>query len=1062
MYVFVLKQPLLFCCRCGTESTGGYTGDDTSTLAGDDNSVINAKLDTETWLKSLAVRALGREEVMSSSAETLSSLTRLTKKNIMALDLMMSSPQKRPPPLDDGECSEYSVDQEGFYTSFHNDSGLRKSNGTLVDEEEEELSLSKDSHSLCSVDSVIHNPQGSGEKFAGSKASSGKILNKVTHPAPPKRTSSCSEGGPKSPQDSSSFSDTDQEAMSSRVISKTQISNTTIPSMCLVLSDEDSSLSRQTSMEGDPSVNKCSSENVADANQSQENSMTNPSQFSHFDGKGALDHSNISEDNSHFQTLPKTFHTKSKESQPYDYTKSWPRCMNKKGSEEHPKSGILKNTDRSLSGPKTPKSLNFSPVINMFNPGTPLSLQLPLMSSPTSDEDGGKESKIANLSEEGIYKLTVQEERKDLPLKYHPTLVVKPGARSQSSERKSSQESENVPCEKDSENPPSFSSFTGNNTQTFGSHQNGAVSNQTTPDSSVTFAGAHSLSSFGSINSLESAGSISLTNSLTYVTMPSSCSSPNLSNLDVPMMNTPTGSFESLSEPSTFSSSSLPNQASNTTDNSNLSSTIETIAITTNSLDSFSETPIENRSFRTFSGPPMSTSTPHSSVSRLGNQSRIHNPPPPPQRNKYSAATYSEPAHKVEERGRRRVRQEAVVPQEPERKLKSSKSLPENVVGYTSTKYQERTRNYKPTKEVPTSNRKRGAVVNVMNLNHNGPSYQEESTNRTDSYRVATADPTNERQSYKSFPTEQSNRTDSYRVAMADSNSCRTGSYRVAMKESLSCPTFQPKPSNPPPLTNQNSSYNGVSDHYNNSPSSSNEYLLDCTRTDSYRVAVRNTQGVVVNNDAIQRNSSYRVAVDEMQPFMMDSRMNGLNSGGDLASGRDSRRMGITNIDQVKEIPGNQDSKIIGGVDVSKIDTSKVVRRRQKSDVDPISVISSRDASKNANRSHKSSNKRHSNSSTYIKFDPIFELGEDMMLSMESLKTGSNSSLKMSPSDFTDHGYGFNKEPMKISGSGNQKYPSEKSSSSLIGSIKSTFKSKSSSSKQNNSANDDDWRFSMV
>nr|XP_034332489.1 uncharacterized protein LOC117680542 [Crassostrea gigas] len=436
--------------RCGTESTGGYTGDDTSTLAGDDNSVINAKLDTETWLKSLAVRALGREEVMSSSAETLSSLTRLTKKNIMALDLMMSSPQKRPPPFDDGECSEYSVDQEGFYTSFHNDSGLRKSNGTLVDEEEEEeLSLSKDSHSLCSVDSVIHNPQGAGEKFAGTKASSGKILNKVTPPAPPKRTSSCSEGGPKSPQDSSSFSDTDQEAMSSRVISKTQISNTTIPSMCLVLSDEDSSLSRQTSMEGDPSVNKCSSENVADTDQSQENSMTNPSQLSHFDGKGALDHSNISEDNSHFQTLPKTFHAKSKESQPYDYTKSWPRCMNKKSSEEHPKCGILKNTDRSLSGPKTPKSLNFSPVINMFNPGTPLSLQLPLVSSPTSDEDGGKESKIANLSEEGIYKLTVQEERKDLPLKYHPTLVVKPGARSQSSERKSSQEFENLPCEKD-------------------------------------------------------------------------------------------------------------------------------------------------------------------------------------------------------------------------------------------------------------------------------------------------------------------------------------------------------------------------------------------------------------------------------------------------------------------------------------------------------------------------------------------------------------------------------------------------------------------------------------
>ena len=1027
--------------------------------------MVNAKLDTESWLKRLAVRASGREDVTSSSAETLSSLTRLTKKNIMALDLMMSSPRKPSTPFDDGECSEYSVDQEGFYTSFHNDSGLRKSNGTLVDEEEEEeeLSLSKDSQSLCSVDSVIHNPNGAGEKFAGAKGSGGKIINKVAPPAPPKRTSSCSEGGPKSPQDSSSYSDTDQEAMSSRLISKTQISNTTIPSMCLVLSDEDSSLSRQTSVEGDPTLERHSSGNVTDVNKMQDD-VSNPSQFSVFDGKGALGDTNMKEDNGYCQTLPKASHAKSMESEPYDYTKSWPRCMNKKSSEDHPRSGILKSTDRSLSGPKTPKSLNFSPVINMFNPGTPLSLQLPLVSSPTSDENGEKEANVASLSEEGIYKLTVQEERKDLPLKYQPTLTVKPGARSQSSERKNPQESENMPCEKDSRKSPSSltSTFVGNNTQTFVPHPNGAVSNQSMSESSMNFSGTHNLSSFGSINSLESAGTVSLSNSLTYVTMPSSCSSPNLSNLDVPMLNTPTGSFDSLAEDSTFSVSDPSDHFSNTIDNSNLSSTIETIAITTNSLDSFHETPTENRAFRTFSGPPMSTSTPHSSVSRLGNHYRMKDPPPPPpQRKQYVEPKYSEPVHRVEERGRRRTRQEPVVPQEQERKLKPSKSLPEYVVSYTSTKYQARTQSYKPTKDGSSaSNKKKGAVVNVMNLNQ-GSNHQDESTSRTDSYRVAMAEPTNHRPSYKGLPTDSSSRTDSYRVAMADSNTCRTGSYRFAMKESLSCPSFQPKPkTNNPSITNQNSAYNGLMDPYNNSPSASNEDLIDCTRTDSYRVAVRNTQGVV-NNDMVQRNSSYRVAVDEMEPIVMDPRMNGLNSGSDFSSGRDSRRMGITNIDQVKEIPGNQRSKIIGGVDVSKIDTSKVVRRRPKSDVDPISVISSRDASKNANKSHKSSSKRHSNSSTYIKFDPIFEVGEDMMLSMESLKSGSNSSLKMT-SDFIDHGYGFNREPMKISGGGNQKHPSEKSSSSLIGSIKSTFKSMSGNLKQNNSANDDDWRFSMV
>lgn len=1029
-------------CRCGTESTGGYTGDDASTIAGDVNSVVNAKLDTETWLKSLAVRAMGREEVTSSSAETLSSLTRLTKKNIMALDLMMSSPQRRPPPCDDGESSVYSVDQEGFYTSFHNDSGLRKSSGTLVDEDEEELSLSKDSQSLCSFDSVIHNPEG-GDKFAGVKTSSGKVLNKVNPPAPPKRTSSCSEDQ-KSSQESSSFSDTDQDAMSSRLISKTQISNTTIPSLCPVLSDEDSSLSRQTSVDGDPTVNKHSSECVSD-----------PSSFSHFDGKGSLENTSTSEDSSYCQTLPKTFNAKSKESQSYDYTKSWPRCMNKE-KENHPKSGILKNSDRSLSGPKTPKSLNFSPVINMFNPGTPLSLQLPLVSSPTSSEDGGKERKVAAMAEEGVYKLTVQEERKDLPLKYHPTLVVKPGARSQSSERKSSQESQNVPSEKDAMKISSSAETSmGNTSFSTVPIQNGAVSNQTPSDLSMTFSGMHSISSFGSINSLESAGSLSLSNSLTYVTLASPCSSPNLSNLDVPMINTPTGSFESLSEQSTFSAS-MVNQYSNscTTDNSSLSSTIETIAITTNSLDSFNGTRTENQSFQTFSGPPMLASTPHSSVSRLGNQPRTQNSFS--QRPKYSESKY-----RPDERGRRRTRQAPVEPSETKTKLKASTSLPEHMVNYTNTKYQERTRSYKPTKQGPTSSNKRGAVVNVMNLNSNGSNYSEESSNRTDSYRVALTEPTSNQKSYKAPPAEPSNRTDSYRVAMADSNSCRSGSYRVAMKESLSCPSFNQKISNPPPSTNQNFPYNGVPDSYNNPPSTSSDFPIDFTRTDSYRVAVRNTQGVV-NNDMVQRNSSYRVAVDDLEPVMMDSRMNGLEGGSDLVSGRDSRRMGITNIDQVKDIPANnQGGRIIGGVDVSKIDTSKVVRRRPKSDVDPISVISNQEASKNANRSHKSSNKRHSTSSTYIKFDPIFEVGEDMMLSMESLKTSSNTSLKMT-SDYTDHGYGFNREPEKINAGGHQKNPSEKSSSSLIGSIKSTLKSMSSHSKQSSSGNEDDWRFSMV
>lgn len=70
------------------------------------------------------------------------------------------------------------------------------------------------------------------------------------------------------------------------------------------------------------------------------------------------------------------------------------------------------------------------------------------------------------------------------------------------------------------------------------------------------------------------------------------------------------------------------------------------------------------------------------------------------------------------------------------------------------------------------------------------------------------------------------------------------------------------------------------------------------------------------------------------------------------------------------------------------------------------------------NRSYKSSNKRYSNFLIYIKFDFIFELGEDMMFFMEFLKIGFNFFFKMSFLDFIDYGYGFNKELMKISGSG--------------------------------------------
>lgn len=213
---------------------------------------------------------------MLSSVEIFFFFIRLIKKNIMVLDFMMFFFQKRFLFFDDGECFEYLVDQEGFYTFFYNDSGLRKSNGILVDEEEEEeLFFSKDSYSLCSVDSVIYNFQGVGEKFVGTKVSSGKIFNKVIFFVFLKRISLCFEGGFKFFQDLFLYFDIDQEVMFFRVIFKIQIFNIIIFFMCFVFSDEDSLFSRQILMEGEFFFKKCFSENVVDIDYLQENFMIN-------------------------------------------------------------------------------------------------------------------------------------------------------------------------------------------------------------------------------------------------------------------------------------------------------------------------------------------------------------------------------------------------------------------------------------------------------------------------------------------------------------------------------------------------------------------------------------------------------------------------------------------------------------------------------------------------------------------------------------------------------------------------------------------------------------------
>ena len=205
-------------------------------------------------------------------------------------------------------------------------------------------------------------------------------------------------------------------------------------------------------------------------------------------------------------------------------------------------------------------------------------------------------------------------------------------------------------------------------------------------------------------------------------------------------------------------------------------------------------------------------------------------------------------------------------------------------------------------------------------------------------------------------------------------------------------------------------------------------------RTDSYRVAL--------GMDNPNRNTSYRVAVKDTDPLIPDNRLDVIDSV--MSGGRDSRRMGITNIDQVKNIPKATDKK-----ETTDTQTQQVVRRR-KPDVDPISVLSNREGNSKTNKN------RFSTSSTFIQFDPISEDWEFMMNSSDTMSNFSNDSDR----GLLDHTGIVSRETVKTPGMSSGKTNQEKSSSSsLLGSIKSTLKSMSSKQSKDSQ---DDGRYSMV
>ncbi|XP_046365436.2 serine-rich adhesin for platelets-like [Haliotis rufescens] len=1050
------------------------------------------KMDTDAWLQMLAMKAASRDDVTSDCADTLKSLSQLTKQNIQALDLM--SPALKPPPkLDDEVSSVYSLDQEGFYTSFHNDSGLRRSTATL-DEDVDKMSPVKEAQSMLSmcstntVESVIYRPR-DGEKLASpvSVKKGGKCP-----PPPPRRTSSMevcakisendssSSGGSTSTLNNdrskpgqkgldSSFSESDQETIYARLKTKTRISSGMYPSWCSV-SDEDSTpeSSREKLMNGHKDVNGNASK-LSPFSRSisqptsivmtagQDLSLCNPTMVG-LSGKG--EDMNLDWEG---HTLPKRqFSSKMIDDEDFT-TNSWPR------------SGILKR-DKSPNG-KTPKTLNFAPMINMFDPKSPQGVQLPLpdMSSSSSDETKTSANSLTSASDDGsFYKLaiplgtpeTVKKHHGKIPMKYQPIITVKPRPRSATDGgQKSGAYVKLSPGSQPS--PPSQvvyptsvikpSTSTPNASKTPFRNRSSSCNNRVRAHYASTDIMSQSSGSSSSIPSISSSSdggymdmrlatiksnqsdtlssnsSIALSDidssSLTYVSMSSANSTPTNSTLtltqdsgsnmsvpedkdsymtlgqnpvksikDMAVVNGPT-----VSSPPTFSSFNGPNTRSFTSSLSP-SPTVEAPKMT---LHRSSTNPQISCGSQGVS-PAAYSSIPHSN-SRTSSQSHRHSLSP----------HQSTPVNHIPPSQSSSVQRPSVLAvsplQQSQRPKDRRRSAPPLGQSHSSF-YSQGSPNNAYSQGSPNSVFSQGSPSGFYSQGSPSNAYTQGSPSS-----VRSADSQNSANS----------RSDSYRVAMkteydqeSPSTPNRAESYRVAVTKTNSAP-----PAVEPEVPN---------------------------RADSYRFAVRNTNGLV--DSSHKRNTSYRVTLHEGE---RDSRLDALNSWN--GSGKDLRRMCITDIDQLKCYSDDDSTKKTkeksGGGIFATINSSKK-KMSSKSDIEsslrPNKTPSPDSGSKRSSKADKEKDKKNAKtrSSTYIRFDPIFEDKEDFFnSSSDTLRAQSVSSLRPLSASHSSETLTTEEGPLlakrlqspgpvgKHKGSNGKKPVDERAVMSILDSIKSTIKS---------------------
>ncbi|CAG5121883.1 unnamed protein product [Candidula unifasciata] len=229
-------------------------------------------------------------------------------------------------------------------------------------------------------------------------------------------------------------------------------------------------------------------------------------------------------------------------------------------------------------------------------------------------------------------------------------------------------------------------------------------------------------------------------------------------------------------------------------------------------------------------------------------------------------------------------------------------------------------------------------------------------------------------------------------------------------------------------------------------------------RADSYRCAVRNTQSLLFA-DAYGRNSSYRLATCEEDVVITDNRMDACNLWtGKTGTTRDMRRMGITDVDQLKHYNNESDESDKSGNrrSLAKISNTVHAKKKLSAQTETEGLINPPKSSSSEHKrfmrpSSKDKAKQKTQSSTYIRFDPIFESGEDLRASNESLRPPSIVSIRtLTQVDSSETVTSENTSlirgkvasaspPRKRSSSQGRR--DDKSSLSIFGSIKTTIRS---------------------